>query len=149
MYACVISHRNNLILSFERDGIITIMTYWLALWMVNNWVRISSLPLLLQAQITSLDFSKGVFVAFPLILLTSLELKIYIPEYLLGLYCTNLKTSLAIRPSISCCQDFLNGPPRVVIILSFYSFRDSSMSVYSLQVIKVIGISSSFMAAIN
>jgi hypothetical protein len=61
----------------------------------------------------------------------------------------NLKTPLAIRPSISCCWDFLNRPSGVVIILSFYSFRDSSISVYSLWVIKVIKISSSSIAAIN
>ena len=149
MYTCVISCKNNLILSFKRDGVITIITCWLALWMVGNWVKISFLPLLLQAWMMSLDFSKGVFVAFSLTLLTSLELKICIPEYLLGLYCTNSKTPLAIRPLISYYQDFLNRPPGVVMILSFYSFKDSFISVYSLQVIKVIGILFSFIAAIN
>ena len=80
----------------------------------------------------SLDFLKGVFIAFPLTLLISFELKICIPKYLLGLYYMNLKTPLAIRLLISYYWDFLNGPLGVVIILSFYSFRDSSMSAYSL-----------------
>jgi hypothetical protein len=98
---------------------------------------------------TSLNFLKRVFIAFFLTLLTSLKLKICIPKYLLGLYYMNSKTPLAIRPSISCYWDFSNRPPGVVIILSFYSFRDSSISVYSLQVIKVIKILSSSIAAIN
>ena len=149
MYAYIISHRNSLILSFKSDRVIIIMTYWLALQMVNNWVKISFLPLLLQAQITSLNFLKGVFIALPLTLLISLKLKIYIPKYLLGLYYINLKTPFVIKLLISCCQDFLNGPPGVVIVPSFYSFRDSFMLVYSLQVIKAIKILFSFMAAIN
>jgi len=97
----------------------------------------------------SLDFSKGVFVAFSLTLLTSLELKIRIPKYLLGLYCMNLKTPLAIRPLISCYWDFLNGPPGVVMILSFCSFKDSFMLVCFLRVIKVIRISFFSMAVMN
>ena len=80
----------------------------------------------------SLNFLKGVFIIFPLTLLTSLKLKIYIFKYLLGLYYINLKTPLAIRLLISCYWDFSNRPPRVVTILSFYSFKDSSISVYSL-----------------
>jgi hypothetical protein len=97
----------------------------------------------------SFDFLKGVFVAFPLTLLISLKLKICIPEYLLGLYYTNLKTSFAIRPLIFCYWDFSNRPFGVVITPSFYSFRDSSISVCSLRVIKVIKILSSSMAAMN
>ena len=97
----------------------------------------------------SLNFLKGVFVAFPLTLLISFKLKICIPEYLLGSYCTNLKTPLVIRLSISCYWDFSNRPPGVVIMPSFYSFRDSFILVYSLWVIKVIKISSSSIAAIN
>ena len=149
MYACIISRRNSLIPSFKRDGVIVRITRWLALQMVSNWVRISSLPLLLQAQIISLNFLKGVFIAFFLTLLISLKLKIYIPKYLLGSYYTNLKTPLAIRLLISYCWDFLNGPPRAVIIPSFRSFRDSSILAYFLRVIKVIKILSSFMAIIN
>ena len=149
MYAYVIFYRNSLIPSFKRDSVIIRMTYWLALWIVGNQVRISSLPLLLQAQIISLNFLKGVFITFPLALLISLKLKIYIPKYLLGSYYTNLKTPLIIRPSISYYQDFSNGPPRAVITPSFRSFRDSSILAYSLQVIKVIKILSSFIAVIN
>ena len=98
---------------------------------------------------TSLNFLKGVFVIFPLTLLISLKLKILIPEYLLGLYYTNLKTLFIIRPLISYYWDFLNRPFKVVITLSFYSFRDSSILAYSLQVIKVIKISFSSIAVIN
>ena len=97
----------------------------------------------------SLNFLKGVFIAFFLTLLTSLKLKICIPKYLLGLYYTNLKTFFVIRPSIFCYWDFLNGPPGVVIILSFCSFRDSSILAYSLWVIKAIKISSSSTTAMN
>ena len=149
MYAYIISYRNSLILSFKRDGVIARITCQLALQIVSNQVRISSLPLLLQAQIISLNFLKGVFITFPLTLLTSLKLKIRIPKYLLGSYYTNLKTPLAIRLLISYYQDFLNRPPRAVITPSFRSFRDSSILAYSLQVIKVIKILSSSIAAIN
>ena len=149
MYACVISRRNSLIPSFKRDGVIARITRWLALWIVSNWVRISSLPLLLQAQIISLNFLKGVFIAFPLTLLISFKLKICIPKYLLGSYYINLKTPLIIRLLISYRQDFLNRPPGVVITPFFCSFRDSSILACSLRVIKVIKILSSFMAVIN
>jgi hypothetical protein len=98
---------------------------------------------------TSLNFLKGVFIAFSLTLLTSFKLKIYMPKYLLKSYYLNLKTPLTIRPLISCCWDFLNRPPRVVITPSSYSFRDSFILTYSLQVIKVIKILSSSIAAIN
>ena len=98
---------------------------------------------------TSFNFLKGVFITFSLTLLISLKLKICIPKYLLGLYYINLKTSFVIRLLISCYWNFLNRPPRVVITPSFYSFKDSFILVYSLWVIKVIKISSSFMAAIN
>ena len=98
---------------------------------------------------TSLNFLKGVFIVFPLTLLISFKLKILIPKYLLGLYYTNLKTFLIIRPLISYYWDFLNGPFRVVITLSFYSFRNSSILAYSLWVIKVIKILSSSIAAMN
>jgi hypothetical protein len=98
---------------------------------------------------TSLNFLKGLFIAFPLTSLTSLELKIYIPRYLLGSYYMNLKTPLIIRLSISCYWDFLSGPLGVVITPSFCSFRDSFILIYSLRVIKVIKILSSSMAAMN
>ena len=98
---------------------------------------------------TSLNFLKGVFIAFFLTLLTSLKLKICIPEYLLGLYCMNLKTSFVIRLLIFCYWDFLNRPFRVVITPSFYNFKDSFMLVYSLRVIKVIKISFFSMAVMN
>ena len=98
---------------------------------------------------TSLNFLKRIFIVFPLTLLISLELKIFIPKYLLGLYYINLKTPLIIRLLISYYWDFLNRLFRVVITLSFYSFRDSFILAYSLQVIKVIKISSSSMAAMN
>ena len=97
----------------------------------------------------SLNFLKGVFIVFPLTLLTSFKLKICISEYLLGSYYTNLKTLFIIKPSISYYWDFLNGPPKIVITLFFYSFKDSSMLTYSLQVIKVIKILSSSIAAMN
>jgi hypothetical protein len=98
---------------------------------------------------TSLNFLKEVFIVFPLTLLTSLKLKILIPKYFLGLYYTNSKTPFTIRPLISYCWDFSNRSLKIVITPSFCSFRDSSILVYSLQVIKVIKISSSSIAAMN
>ena len=80
----------------------------------------------------SLNFLNKIFVIFLLTLLISFKLKICILEYLLGLYYINLKTPLIIRLLISCCWDFSNGSLRVVIILSFYSFRDSFILAYSL-----------------
>jgi hypothetical protein len=87
---------------------------------------------------TSLDFSYGILVTFPLTLLTSLELKIYVPEYLSGSYYINSNTPFAIKPSISCCWDFSKGFPRVVITSSYCSFMDNSISACSLLVIKAI-----------
>jgi hypothetical protein len=87
---------------------------------------------------TSLDFSYGVPVAFPLTSLTSLELKIHVPEYLSGSYYMNSNTPFAIKPSISCCWDFLKGFPGVMITPSYCSFMDNSISAYSLLVIKAI-----------
>jgi hypothetical protein len=97
----------------------------------------------------SLNFLKGVFVAFSLTLLISLELKIYIPKYLLRLYYMNLKTSLAIRPLIFYYWDFSNRLSGVVITLSFCSFRNSFILICSLWVIKVIKILSSSIAVMN
>jgi hypothetical protein len=87
---------------------------------------------------TSHDFLYGVFVAFPLTLLTSLELKIRVPEYLSESYCMNSNTPFVIKPLISCCWDFSKGFPGVVITPSYCSFMDNSISACSLLVIKAI-----------
>jgi hypothetical protein len=77
-------------------------------------------------------------VTFPLTLLTSLELKILMPEYLSRSYYTNLNTPFAIKPSISCRWDSSKGFPGIVIIPSCHSFMDSSMSACSLLVINAM-----------
>jgi len=63
----------------------------------------------------SLNFLNRVLVALPLILLTILNLKIRTPLNLVGLYFLNLKTSLAIRPLISCLLDTWKGALEVII----------------------------------
>jgi hypothetical protein len=68
---------------------------------------------------TSLDFLNKVLVALPLILLTILDLKIWTPLNLVGLYFLNLKTPLVIRLLISCLLDTWKGAPRIIIQLSF------------------------------
>jgi hypothetical protein len=62
-------------------------------------------------------------VAFPLTSLTSLELKIRTPECLFGSYRMNSNIPLATNLSISCCWDFSNGPPGVVITPSFLASK--------------------------
>jgi hypothetical protein len=87
---------------------------------------------------TSLNFLYGVLVTFPLTSFTSLELKICIPEYLFGSYCTNSNTPFAIKLSISCHWDSSNGFPGVVIIPSCHSFMDSSILACSLLVMNAM-----------
>ena len=87
---------------------------------------------------TSCNFSYGVLVAFSLTSFTSLELKIHMPKYLSRLYFINLNIPFATKLSISCHQDSSNGFPGIVIMPSYYSFVDNSISACSLFVIKVI-----------
>ncbi len=87
---------------------------------------------------TSLDFLNGVLVAFPLISLTILDLKIWILLNLVGLYFLNLKTPLVIRLLISCLLDAWKGTPGVIIWPSFQSYFTSLKSAFSLAVIKAI-----------
>jgi hypothetical protein len=87
---------------------------------------------------TSHDFSYGALIAFPLTSLTSLELKIRVPEYLFGSYCINSNTLFAIKLSISYHWDSLNGFLGVIIIPSYCSFMDSSISAYSLLVMNAM-----------
>ena len=90
---------------------------------------------------TSYNFLYRVLMVFPLTLLTSLELKIHIPEYLSGLYYINSNILFAIKALISCCWDSLKGLLKVVIMPSCLSFINSSISAYSLLIMKAIGIS--------
>jgi hypothetical protein len=77
-------------------------------------------------------------VTFPLTSLTSLELKILMPECLSGSYCINSNTPFVIKPSISCCCDFSKGFPGVVIIPSYHKFIDNSISACSLLIMNAI-----------
>jgi hypothetical protein len=86
----------------------------------------------------SLNFSYGIPVVFPLTSLTSLKLKIRVPEYLSWSYYMNSNTPFAIKPSISYYWDFLKGFPGVVITPSCHSFMDNSISACSLLIIKAI-----------
>ena len=87
---------------------------------------------------TSRNFLYGVLIAFPLTSFMSLELNIRMPEYLSGLYSINLNTPFATKLSISCHWDSSNGFPGVVMMPFYCSFVDSSISAYSLLVIKAI-----------
>jgi hypothetical protein len=77
-------------------------------------------------------------VTFPLTSLTSLELKILMPEYLSGSYCINSNTLFVIKSLISCCYDFLKGFPRVVIIPSCHRFIDNSILACSLLIMNAM-----------
>ena len=87
---------------------------------------------------TSCNFSYGMLIAFPLILLISLKLKIHMPEYLFGLYCINLNTPFVIKPLISYYWDSLKGFLGIVIMPSCLNFIDSSLLAYSLLIMKAI-----------
>jgi hypothetical protein len=64
---------------------------------------------------TSLNFLNRVLVALPLILLTTLNLKIQTPLNLIGLYFLNIKTPFIIRPLISYLLDIWKRAFRVII----------------------------------
>jgi len=64
---------------------------------------------------TSLNFLNRALIALPLILLTILNLNMQTLLNLVGLYFSNLKTSLIIRPLISCLLDAWKEAPRVII----------------------------------
>jgi hypothetical protein len=74
---------------------------------------------------TSLDFSYKALVALPLISLINLNLKIRMPPYLIGSYCSKLNMFLLIRLSISYLSDVLNGIPGIVILPYLRNFRKS------------------------
>jgi hypothetical protein len=63
----------------------------------------------------SLNFLNKALVVLPLILLTILNLKIWTPLNLIGLYFLNLKTLFVIKPLISCLLNIWKGAPRVII----------------------------------
>jgi hypothetical protein len=87
-------------------------------------------------------------VAFPLTLFTSLELKIRVSEYLSGSYYMNSNTLFATKLSISCHWDSSNGFPGVVIMPSWHSFLDNSISACSLLVMKAIEVLVSLLIAV-
>jgi len=75
---------------------------------------------------TSLDFSYETLIALLLIFLINLDLKMRMSPYLIGLYCSKLNTFLPIKLSIFCLSNVLNDIPRVMILLYFRNFRESS-----------------------
>ena len=105
---------------------------------MGDCVKITSLLLLLQPQIISLNFLNRALVALPLILLTILNLKIWTLLNLVGLYFLNLKTPLIIRLLIFYLLDTQKGALRVVIRPFFQSCFASLKSAFSLAIIKAI-----------
>ena len=97
---------------------------------------------------TSLDFLNRASVALPLILLTILDLKMRTLLNLVGLYFSNLKTSLAIRLLISYLSDAWKGAFKVIIRPSFQNYFASLKSAFSLAVIKAIDSSTPFLVAV-
>jgi hypothetical protein len=75
---------------------------------------------------TSLDFSYKMLVVLPLISLTNLDLKMRIPPYLTGSYCSKLNTFLPIRLSISYLSDALNDISGIVILPYLRNFKENS-----------------------
>ena len=116
---------------------------------MGDCVRITSLLLLLQPQITSLNFLNRALVALPLILLTILNLKMRTLSNLVGLYFLNLKTPLVIRLLISYLLDTQKGALGVIIQPSFQSYFTSLKLAFSLVVIKAINNSILFLIAVT
>ena len=117
---------------------------------MGDYVRIISLLLLLQPQMTSLNFLNRALVTLPLILLTIFNIKIQTLLNLVGLYFLNLKTLFIIRLLISYLLDTQKGVSKVIIRLSFQSCFISLKLAFSLAIIKAINNSTlPLMAAIN
>ena len=137
-YACVMS-RNHITAPFFfiRAGPKANNSRWLIRWMVGDCVSIIAFPSSLYAWITSLDFSYGCCVVFPLTSLTMRELKIRFPVCFARSYYIMLKTLLTIRLSILTRVDSWNGAPVVVILPSRRSVNTSSQSAFSFAVVKI------------
>jgi hypothetical protein len=88
----------------------------------------------LNTWITSLDFSKGKSITLLLISLTSLDLKIRLSPWILGLYLTISSILFAIKPSYLVVSDYLNSSLGVLILLSFRNFRNNSISAISFNI---------------
>jgi hypothetical protein len=74
---------------------------------------------------TSLDFSYKALVILSLISLINLDLKMRMPPYLTGSYCSKLNTSLPIKLSIFCLSNALNSISRIIILSYLRNFRKS------------------------
>ena len=105
---------------------------------MGDCIKIISLLLLLQPQMTSLNFLNRVLVALLLILLTILNLKMQTLLNLIKLYFLNLKTLFIIKLLISYLLDTQKGVPKVIIQPSFQSYFISLKLAFSLAVIKTI-----------
>ena len=117
---------------------------------MGDYIKITSLLLLLQPWITSLNFLNKVLVALPLISLTIFDLKMQTLLNLIELYFLNLKTLLIIRLLISCLLNAQKRALKVIIQPSFQSCFISLKLAFSLAVIKAINNSTlPLMAAIN
>jgi hypothetical protein len=92
----------------------------------------------LNTWIISLDFSKGKSIILPLISFITLDLKIYLFPWILGLYLIILSILFVIKPFYSVVLDYLNSLPGILILLSFRNFRDNFISVISFNIINCI-----------
>jgi hypothetical protein len=94
--------------------------------------------LFLNTWITSLDFLKKKSIILPLISFISLDLKIYLFPWILGLYLIISSILFAIKPFYLVVLDYSNSSPGVLILFSFRNFRNNFMSVISFNIINCI-----------
>jgi hypothetical protein len=73
-----------------------------------------------------------------LIFFISLDLKIRLFPWILGLYLTISSILFAIKPFYSVVLDYLNNSPGVLILFSFRNFRNNSISAISFNIINYI-----------
>jgi hypothetical protein len=73
-----------------------------------------------------------------LISFISLDLKIYLFPWILGLYLIISSILFAIKPSYLVALDYLNNSPGVLILLFFRNFRDNFISAISFDIINYI-----------
>jgi hypothetical protein len=88
----------------------------------------------LNTWIISLDFSKRKSIVLLLISFISLDLKIYLFPWILGLYLTISSILFVIKPFYSIILDYSNSLPGVLILLSFRNFRDNFISAISFDI---------------
>jgi hypothetical protein len=96
-----------------------------------------SFPSFLNTWITNLDFSKRKSIVLPLIFFISLDLKIYLSPWILGLYLIISSILFAIKLSYSVVLDYSNSLLEVLILLSFRNCHIYNLSISKTHVVRL------------